>query len=151
FRDDGAGMAVEEWDAAWTTLSDYRGVNANMHGVEAMLADADALETVADDMAGAAGDLRAHALRTTERDVHGWARERDWRLRVYRPARCLLPGPDAAVRRLVRSGECRRRAGLTEAAAGGRSSSRSPSSLAATSGSGRPAPPTPAGSPASTA
>jgi mannose/cellobiose epimerase-like protein (N-acyl-D-glucosamine 2-epimerase family) len=80
FRDDDAGMAVEEWDAAWTTLSDYRGVNANMHGVEAMLAAADALDTVGDDAVGAATELRGHALRTTERVVHGWARERDWRL-----------------------------------------------------------------------
>src|SRR3954471_20812256 len=95
FRDDDAGMAVEEWDAAWTTLSDYRGVNANMHGVEAMLAAADALDTVdtvADDAAGAADQLRVHALRTTERVVHGWARERDWRLpEHYTPDWTPLP------------------------------------------------------------
>jgi mannose/cellobiose epimerase-like protein (N-acyl-D-glucosamine 2-epimerase family) len=75
FWDDAAGMAVEEWDAGWTRLSDYRGVNANMHGVEAALAAADAL---GDDPRAAA--LRARALRTTERVVHGWAGERDWRL-----------------------------------------------------------------------
>jgi mannose/cellobiose epimerase-like protein (N-acyl-D-glucosamine 2-epimerase family) len=75
FWDDAAGMAVEEWDAGWHRLGEYRGVNANMHGVEATLAAADALGP------GAAADrLRAHALRTTERVVHGWARERDWRL-----------------------------------------------------------------------
>jgi mannose/cellobiose epimerase-like protein (N-acyl-D-glucosamine 2-epimerase family) len=66
---------VEEWDAGWTTLSDYRGANANMHGVEASLAAADAL----------GGDPRAarmreQARRATERLVHGFARERDWRL-----------------------------------------------------------------------
>ena len=75
FWDDDAGMAVEEWDAAWTRLDGYRGVNANMHGVEASLAAADALGP------GARADrLRAQALRTTERVVHGWARARDWRL-----------------------------------------------------------------------
>ena len=51
-----------------------------MHGVEAMLAAADALDTVGDDAVGAATELRGHALRTTERVVHGWAGERDWRL-----------------------------------------------------------------------
>ena len=75
FWDDDAGLAVEEWDAAWTTLSGYRGVNANMHGVEATLAAADALGP------GEQADrLRAQALRSVERVVHGWARERDWRL-----------------------------------------------------------------------
>src|SRR5206468_3195625 len=56
----------------------YRGANANMHGVEATLAAADALWAM-----GAhryAGALRGQALRTAERVVHGWARERDWRL-----------------------------------------------------------------------
>jgi mannose/cellobiose epimerase-like protein (N-acyl-D-glucosamine 2-epimerase family) len=77
FWDDDAGLAVEEWDRGWTTLDGYRGVNANMHGVEASLAAADAL---ADTGPGTAGRLRAQALRTTERVVHGWARERDWRL-----------------------------------------------------------------------
>ncbi|MGY1642178.1 AGE family epimerase/isomerase [Geodermatophilus sp. SYSU D00703] len=75
FWDDAAGLAFEEWDAAWTTLSDYRGANANMHGVEASLAAADAL---GDDPRAAR--LRQQALRSTERVVHGWARERDWRL-----------------------------------------------------------------------
>jgi mannose/cellobiose epimerase-like protein (N-acyl-D-glucosamine 2-epimerase family) len=77
FWDDGAGLAVEEWDAGWGQLSDYRGVNANMHGVEAMLAAADALD---DDGAALAGRLRNQAFRATERVVHGWAREWDWRL-----------------------------------------------------------------------
>jgi mannose/cellobiose epimerase-like protein (N-acyl-D-glucosamine 2-epimerase family) len=76
FWDDAAGMAVEEWDAGWTRLSEYRGANANMHGVEASLAAADALGD--DDPRSAR--LRAQALRSTERVVHGWARERGWRL-----------------------------------------------------------------------
>jgi mannose/cellobiose epimerase-like protein (N-acyl-D-glucosamine 2-epimerase family) len=77
FWDDAQGLAVEEWDAAWRELSDYRGVNANMHGVESMLAAADALD---DDGAATAARLRRQALRATERVVHGWAREGDWRL-----------------------------------------------------------------------
>jgi mannose/cellobiose epimerase-like protein (N-acyl-D-glucosamine 2-epimerase family) len=75
FWDDEAGLAVEEWDAGWTRLAEYRGANANMHGVEASLAAADA---VADPRIAAR--LRGQALRSTERVVHGWARERDWRL-----------------------------------------------------------------------
>jgi mannose/cellobiose epimerase-like protein (N-acyl-D-glucosamine 2-epimerase family) len=46
-----------------------------MHGVEASLAAADAVPDEA-----TADRLRAQALRTTERVVHGWARGRDWRL-----------------------------------------------------------------------
>jgi mannose/cellobiose epimerase-like protein (N-acyl-D-glucosamine 2-epimerase family) len=76
FWDDAEGMAVEEWDAGWMRLSDYRGVNANMHGVEASLAAADALG----DADPRAAQLRQQALRTVERVVHGWAREGDWRL-----------------------------------------------------------------------
>jgi mannose/cellobiose epimerase-like protein (N-acyl-D-glucosamine 2-epimerase family) len=77
FWDDDSGMAVEEWDRTWSRLDDYRGVNANMHGVEATLAAADALEPAEPVVAW---DLRGQALRTTERVLHGWARERDWRL-----------------------------------------------------------------------
>ncbi|GAA4380167.1 AGE family epimerase/isomerase [Nocardioides caricicola] len=64
FWDEDAGMVVEEWDEAWTTLDDYRGVNANMHTVEALLA---------------VGDL-ARAERIVTRVVHGFAREHDWRI-----------------------------------------------------------------------
>jgi mannose/cellobiose epimerase-like protein (N-acyl-D-glucosamine 2-epimerase family) len=74
FWDDAAGMVVEEWDRTWTTCADYRGINANMHGVEASLAAADA---TADEESAAR--LRHQALRTTDR-AYGWARERDWRL-----------------------------------------------------------------------
>ncbi|SDY56351.1 Mannose or cellobiose epimerase, N-acyl-D-glucosamine 2-epimerase family [Modestobacter sp. DSM 44400] len=82
FWDDAAGLAVEEWDAGWSTCSDYRGVNANMHGVEAMLAAADALEApgVGPLPGPSAGRLRTRAERVVERVVHGWAREADWRL-----------------------------------------------------------------------
>ncbi|WP_225752600.1 AGE family epimerase/isomerase [Actinotalea sp. Marseille-Q4924] len=70
FWDDAAGLAVEEWDAAWTTLDTYRGVNANMHTVEAYLA---------------AGDVTGEQLwhrRAARIGAHvvGWARENDWRI-----------------------------------------------------------------------
>jgi mannose/cellobiose epimerase-like protein (N-acyl-D-glucosamine 2-epimerase family) len=76
FWDDDAGMVVEEWDRTWRRLDDYRGLNANMHGVEASLAAADALPAA--DQAGKR-QLRDQALRTTER-VLGWGREFRWRL-----------------------------------------------------------------------
>ena len=75
FWDEDAGLAVEEWDRSWSRLSDYRGANANMHGVEATLAAADAVREPA-----VTDRLRRQALRSCERIVHGFARERDWRL-----------------------------------------------------------------------
>jgi mannose/cellobiose epimerase-like protein (N-acyl-D-glucosamine 2-epimerase family) len=48
-----------------------------MHGVEATLAAADALQTRHPERAT---QLRGQALRSTERVLHGWARERNWRL-----------------------------------------------------------------------
>jgi mannose/cellobiose epimerase-like protein (N-acyl-D-glucosamine 2-epimerase family) len=70
FWDDTAGLAVEEWDAAWTTLDPYRGVNANMHTVEAYLAAGDVT-----------GEQLWHrrAARIATRVV-GWARANDWRI-----------------------------------------------------------------------
>jgi sulfoquinovose isomerase len=37
FWDDEAGRCVDAWDAAFEHVEPYRGLNANMHGVEAML------------------------------------------------------------------------------------------------------------------
>lgn len=71
FWDDEAGMVVEEWDAAWRTLDPYRGVNANMHAVEALMAAAAALE---DDT------LLDRALRITERVVRDVAPAHAWRV-----------------------------------------------------------------------
>ncbi len=42
FWDDAAGLVVDTWDVAFEDLDPYRGLNANMHAVEAMLAVADA-------------------------------------------------------------------------------------------------------------
>jgi sulfoquinovose isomerase len=41
FFDDMAGMFVDSWNRDFTQLGEYRGVNANMHAVEALLAAAD--------------------------------------------------------------------------------------------------------------
>jgi sulfoquinovose isomerase len=71
FWDEEHGMVVEEWDEAFTTLDPYRGVNANMHTVEALLAATDAT-----------GDrsLLDKALRILTRVVHDLGRNHDWRL-----------------------------------------------------------------------
>jgi sulfoquinovose isomerase len=71
FWDDEHGMVVEEWDESFSTLDGYRGVNANMHTVEALLAAADVL----DDQT-----LREKAQRIVTRVVHGLAPEHSWRI-----------------------------------------------------------------------
>ena len=38
FWEDGPGRFADEWNRDWTPFSTYRGMNANMHGVEALLA-----------------------------------------------------------------------------------------------------------------
>ena len=77
FWDEDAGMVVEELDRAWTTLDDYRGVNANMHTVEALLA---------------VGDT-ARAERILTRVVHGFARANRWRIPEHFD-RAWQPVPD---------------------------------------------------------
>ena len=64
------GMVVDRCDEAFTTVEPYRGVNANMHTVEAFLAASDVT-----------GDplWRARALRITER-VLDFARDSSWRI-----------------------------------------------------------------------
>ena len=71
FWDDEAGMVVEQWDRTFSTLDAYRGVNANMHTVEALLSAADVRRDPS---------LRARALRIVERVVHQLGPEHDWRL-----------------------------------------------------------------------
>lgn len=71
FWDDEHGMVVEEWDESFSKLDPYRGVNANMHTVEAFLAAADAT-----------GDrsLLDRALRILTRVVHELGPGHSWRL-----------------------------------------------------------------------
>jgi mannose/cellobiose epimerase-like protein (N-acyl-D-glucosamine 2-epimerase family) len=71
FWDDEYGMVVEEWDESFEKLDGYRGVNANMHTVEALLSAADVT-----------GDpsWRDRALRITTRVVHEAAAGNGWRI-----------------------------------------------------------------------
>lgn len=71
FWDDDAGMSRESWDRAFTAPEPYRGVNANMHTVEAYLA-----------AAGVTGDVAwlERAARITDRVVHGFAAAHAWRI-----------------------------------------------------------------------
>jgi sulfoquinovose isomerase len=71
FWDDDAGALVESWDSAWQQCEAYRGANANMHGVEAFLAAADAT-----------GDDRwlQRATRMVDLVINGAARSHGWRV-----------------------------------------------------------------------
>jgi sulfoquinovose isomerase len=71
FWDDDFGMVVEQWDESFTTLDGYRGVNANMHSVEALLSAADVTGDV---------KLRDRAQRIIERVVHDLAAGNHWRI-----------------------------------------------------------------------
>ena len=70
FWDEDHGMFIDRWDQAFRTADPYRGVNSNMHSVEALLAAADALDDAA---------LRRRALRIARR-VIGEARSHQWRI-----------------------------------------------------------------------
>ncbi len=71
FWDDEHGMVVEEFDEAFAVVDPYRGVNANMHTVEALLSAADAT--------GDAG-LRDRAMRIVTRVVRDLAPAHEWRI-----------------------------------------------------------------------
>ncbi len=71
FWDEQFGMVVEQWDSSWSVLDGYRGANANMHMVEALLAAADVLDDAT---------LRDKALRIVTRVVHDLARGNRWRI-----------------------------------------------------------------------
>lgn len=70
FWDESVGMFTDTWDTGWTALDPYRGINANMHCVEALLAAAD----VTGDKA-----LSDRAVRIAVRVAH-WARGNGWRI-----------------------------------------------------------------------
>jgi sulfoquinovose isomerase len=71
FWEDEHSLVADVWDPARGRLDPYRGVNANMHAVEALLAAADAT-----------GDQAwlARASSITARVVDGFARHHAWRL-----------------------------------------------------------------------
>lgn len=70
FWNEEEGLSADTWDTDFALLDDYRGLNANMHTVEAFLGAADA---TGDDT------CRRRASRIIDR-VLGWAAANDWRI-----------------------------------------------------------------------
>ena len=70
FWDEEAGLVVEEYDRTWSALDPYRGINANMHTVEAYLAVGDVTGQPV---------FHRRAGRIAGR-VAGWARDNEWRI-----------------------------------------------------------------------
>jgi mannose/cellobiose epimerase-like protein (N-acyl-D-glucosamine 2-epimerase family) len=70
FWDEERGLAVDTWDTEFKVLSDYRGINANMHTMEAFLAAADV--TKEEMYRKRAGRIAEHVI--------GWAKENNWRI-----------------------------------------------------------------------
>ena len=70
FWDDDHGMFIDRWDTGWHHPDDYRGMNANMHAVEAMLAAYDAT----------AERACLHRALTITRHAVRWARDCGWRM-----------------------------------------------------------------------
>ncbi|MBY3792506.1 AGE family epimerase/isomerase [Rhodococcus fascians] len=70
FWDENHGMCADTWNASWTALDGYRGINANMHMVEALLAAADA---------GAPEVWRSRAVRICD-NVIGWSQANENRI-----------------------------------------------------------------------
>ncbi|MDO4619037.1 MAG: AGE family epimerase/isomerase [Lachnospiraceae bacterium] len=69
FWNEEEGLSCDTWNTEFTELSDYRGLNANMHTVEAFLAAADALGD--ETYRVRAGRIIGHVL--------GWAEGNGWR------------------------------------------------------------------------
>ncbi len=70
FWDEDAGMTYDNYNSDFSRLDDYRGINANMHSVEAFLAVADVTGNAL---------YRRRAGRIIDR-VLGWAKENHWRI-----------------------------------------------------------------------
>ena len=75
FWDEEEGLVVDSWDRTWTRLEGYRGLNANMHAVEAYLAAADV--TTGGDPLGSVWHVRAGRIAARVLD---WAEANDWRV-----------------------------------------------------------------------
>lgn len=70
FWDEEKGLAVDTWNTEFTRLDSYRGLNANMHSVEAFLAIADS--TGDENYRVRAGSIINHVIK--------WASENNWRI-----------------------------------------------------------------------
>lgn len=70
FWNEEEGLSCDTWNTEFTVLDEYRGINANMHTVEAFLAVAD--------VAGKE-EYRVRAGRIIDR-VTGWAADNNWRI-----------------------------------------------------------------------
>lgn len=70
FWNEEEGLSSDTWNTDFTELDDYRGLNANMHTVEAFLAVADAIGE--EKYRVRAGRIIDHVL--------GWASENEWRI-----------------------------------------------------------------------
>lgn len=70
FWNEEEGLACDTWNTEFTELDSYRGLNANMHTVEAFLAVADAIDDE---------NYRVRAGRIIDR-VIAWAKENEWRI-----------------------------------------------------------------------
>jgi len=70
FWNEEEGLSCDTWNTEFTVLDTYRGLNANMHTVEAFLAAADVLKDE---------KYRARAGRIIDR-VLTWAKENNWRI-----------------------------------------------------------------------
>ena len=70
FWNEEEGLACDTWNTEFTVLDDYRGINANMHTVEAFLAVADV--TGKEAYRERAGRIICHVI--------GWAEANNWRI-----------------------------------------------------------------------
>lgn len=70
FWDEKEGLAVDTWNTEFTILDDYRGLNANMHTVEAFLAVADATGR----------EMYRHRAGRIINHVIAWAADNAWRI-----------------------------------------------------------------------
>lgn len=70
FWNEEEGLACDTWNTEFTVLDTYRGLNANMHSVEAFLGAADALQN--DIYRIRAGRIIEHVI--------GWAASNNWRI-----------------------------------------------------------------------
>ncbi len=70
FWNEEEGLSVDTWNTEFTELSDYRGINANMHTVEAFLAAADVLKDE---------KYRVRAGRIIDHVIE-WAAGNEWRI-----------------------------------------------------------------------